>query len=202
MEAAGSLGLTNQCRLTLRPVSSRLLLSGSMSRIAIALVALALLGCSNTEPLAPVDKAAEERETLLLSTVHVADPRAFEQLLGGFHQLEGGSWRWTEREFSVLLEPPPPVPLHSSSLEFHFSVPEATIAALGSVTITARLNGVELGSETISQAAQDIVFIRPVPSALLEMPPLRASFYLDNVMAPTPQDQRELGIIAISIALR
>lgn len=176
--------------------------SGSMSRTALALVALTLLGCSSTEPLTPVTEASEQQESLLLSTVHVADPRTTEQLLSGFHHLEGGSWRWTQQKFSVLLEPPPPVPLHSPSLELVFTVPEVTIKTLGSVTVRATLNGVELGSKTVDAAAQNILFSTSVPAELLGQPPLRATYYLDHAMAPTKQDGRELGIIAISIALK
>lgn len=180
----------------------RLLPSGSMWRNVLSLVALTLLGCSRTEPLVPVTEASSQQESLLLSTVHVADPRTTKQLLDGFHNLEGGSWRWTEHEFSVLVEPPPPVPLHSPSLELVFTVPEVTINTLGSVTVRATLNGVELGSRTVDAAAQNIVLNIGVPAELLNQTPLRATYYLDKVMAPTEQDERELGIIAISIALR
>jgi hypothetical protein len=173
-----------------------------MSRTVLALVALTLLGCSSTEPLPPVTEDAEHSDSLLLSTVHVADPRTTEQLLDGFHNLEGGSWRWTKQEFSVLLEPPPPVPLHSPELELVFTVPEVTIDKLGSITVRATLNGVELGETTVSEAAQNIVLSTAVPKELLAQPPLHATYHLDHAMPPTPQDARELGIIAISIALK
>ncbi len=172
-----------------------------MLRMVLASALLAVFGCSSTEPLRPVNGESSIEVGLLLSTVHVADPRAASQLVDGFHQLEGGSWRWTKRAFTVRLEPPPPVPLHEPSLALEFSVPEVTIESLGSVTVSATLNGYDLGSMTVTEPGQNIIFDRPVPAALLEQEPLEATFHLKEAMEPTPQDERELGIIAISIAL-
>jgi hypothetical protein len=106
------------------------------------------------------------------------------------------------QRFAVKLEPPPPVPFHSPSLELVFTVPESTIAALGSVTVTVKLEGVELGSETVSQARDNIVFTSNVTSDLIGTKPLLAEFSLDKAMPSSEQDSRELGVIAISVALR
>ena len=174
-----------------------------MSRLRLLLAALLLFGCGSPAPLEPVESApAAATPALPLSVVHVADPRIVDQLVEGFHQLEGNAWRWTKRRFAVKLEPPPPVPFHSPSLELVFTVPETTIAALGSVTVRAKLDGVELGSETISEARENIVFTASVPSKLIGTEPLLAEFSLDKAMPPSEQDGRELGIVAISIALR
>jgi hypothetical protein len=174
-----------------------------MLRPPLLLAALLLFGCSSPAPLEPVDAApSAEPPDLPLSVVNVADPRILDQLLEGFHQLEGGSWRWTMQRFAVKLEPPPPVPFHSPSLELVFTVPESTIAALGSVTVTVKLEGVELGSETVSQARDNIVFTSNVTSDLIGTKPLLAEFSLDKAMPSSEQDSRELGVIAISVALR
>lgn len=173
-----------------------------MSRLLFVFAALLFFGCGTT-PLEPVEAApSAEPPVLPLSVVHVADPRIVDQLVEGFHHLEGGAWRWTEQRFSVLLEPPPPVPFHSPTFEFVFTVPESTIAALGSVTVSASLEGVALGSETISEPRENIVFTSDVPSRLIGTKPLLAEFSLDKAMPPSEQDGRELGIVAISIALR
>lgn len=174
-----------------------------MSRLLFAFAGLALFGCGSTAPLEPVEaSSAAHTPALPLSFVHVADPRVADQLVEGFHQLEGGSWRWTEQHFAVQLEPPPPVPFHSPALEFVFTAPQSTIAALGSVTLSASLDGVDLGSKTVSEPGENIVFTSDVPSELIGTKPLLAEFSLDKAMAPSAQDARELGIVAISIALR
>lgn len=174
----------------------------AMLRFALLLAALSLLGCAGTEPLAPVSEPTEEDAALFLSTVHVADPRAYPQMVEGFHDLEAESWRWTGRRFAVLLEPPPPVPMHEPSLEFRFSVPAPIIAAVGAITLTATLNGIELGSETFSTATNDVLFTRKVPARLMDDKPVRVEFQLDKVLGPTAQDERELGVIAFSIGLQ
>ena len=174
-----------------------------MSRLALLLAATFVLGCGGSAPLEPVDSApAAEPAALLMSVVHVADPRIANQLVEGFHQLTGGAWRWTEQCFAVNLEPPPPVPFHSPALELVFTVPEGTITALGSVTVTAKLEGVELGTMTVSEPRENIVFTSQVPSKLIGLAPVLAEFSLDKAMRASEHDGRELGVIAISIALR
>ncbi|MDA1233471.1 MAG: hypothetical protein O3A53_01575 [Acidobacteria bacterium] len=174
-----------------------------MSRLPLLLAALLLFGYSSSASLEPVEATpSAEPPALPLSVVHVADPRIVDQLVDGFHQLEGGAWLWTEQRFAVRLEPPPPEPFHSPTLKLVFSVPEITIAALGSVTVTATLEGVELGSKTISEPRENIVFASNVPPRLIGTKPLLAEFSLDKAVPPREQDMRELGIIAISVALR
>ena len=174
-----------------------------MSRHPLPLAALWLFGCSGTAQLEPVEAApSAETPALPLSVVHVADPRVADQLVDGFHQLEGRGWRWTEQRFAVRLEPPPPVPFHSPTLEFVFTVSESTIVALGKVTVSVSLEGVKLGSKTVSEPRENIVFTSNVPSRLIETKPLLAEFSLDKAVPPSEQDRRELGIIAISVALR
>lgn len=173
-----------------------------MTRALLLFAALLCFGCG-AAPLEPVEATPSvEPPALPLSVVHVADPRITDQLVEGFHHLEGNAWRWTERRFAVRLEPPPPVPFHSPTLELVFTVPETTIAALGSVTVSASLEGVGLGSVTISEPRENIVFTSGVPSKLIGTKPLLAEFSLDKAVPPSEQDARELGIVAISIALR
>jgi len=173
-----------------------------MSRLISLFAALLFFGCGSA-PLEPVDATpSTEPPALPLSVVHVADPRVADQLVSGFHQLEGNAWRWTEQRFAVRLEPPPPVLFHSPTLELVFAVPESTIAALGSITVSASLDGVALGSETISEPRENIVFTSSVPSNLIGTEPLLAEFSLDNAVPPSEQDARELGVVAISVALR
>jgi hypothetical protein len=174
-----------------------------MLRLLFVCAAIFLFSCGGAGPLEPVEAApGAETPALPLSVVHVADPRVTDQLVEGFHHLEGNAWRWTEQRFAVRLEPPPPVPFHSPKLEFVFTVPETTIAVLGSVTVSASLEGAALGSLTIAEPRENIVFSSSVPSRLLGTEPLLAEFSLDKTVPPSEQDGRELGVVAISVALR
>lgn len=166
---------------------------------------LALAGCpSNAPDLAepPQSESAETPQTPaggLLSSVHMADPAAEPQLLEGFFGVEQGVWRWTARTFTVALQPPG---AQDTLLEFKFTVPDAVISRLGSVTLTARVNGVEVGSESYENTGE-FVFEKPVPaSALQGGGAAKVQFELDKALPPGEADQRELGVVAISVALK
>ncbi len=165
-------------------------------------VLLALCGCPQNEPMTPLEEGAEEAPTELLSTVNVADPAAEPQLLEGFYGLEQRAWRWTGGKFAVLLATPPDYATHESSLDLRLTVPSIVIETVGPVTITARVNGTEIGNQTYDAAGDNLLFTSMIPAGVLTAEPARAEFELDKVIPPSDQDERELGIIAVSIALK
>jgi hypothetical protein len=173
---------------------------------ALLLASLFMAGCPSNEPelaQAPQSEAppsaAEPPSGALLSSVHMGDPAAAAQLLEGFYGVEQGVWRWTARKFSVALQPP--AAAQDTQIEFKFTLPEAVAERLKSVTLTARVNGADIGSETYEQAG-DQVFSKPVPAGALQGGALNVEFELDKALQPTEADQRELGVVAISVALK
>ena len=171
----------------------------------VCLVVLLLSSCPSNEPeLFTVpggtsEAAVEPAE--FLSTVHLADPRGAPQLLKGFHTVEQGAWRWTEKVFAVALKPPPAEPGQNVNVELTFSIAVASVRRLGPLTLTATLNGSPAGSETYAQAG-DYIFTKPVPADVLASEAIEAAFELDKVLPPTGPDVRELGVIAVSVALK
>ncbi len=163
---------------------------------------LALWACPQNEPMAPIEESLEEVPAELLSTVNVADPRAEPQLLEGFYGLEQRAWRWTAGKFAVLLATPPDSAAAEGSLDLRLTVPSVVIERLGPVTITARVNDTEVGAETFESAGDNLLFTSVIPAGVLTEAPARAEFQLDKVIPPSPQDERELGVIAVSIALK
>ena len=87
------------------------------------------------------------------------------------------------------------------TIELTFSIAEASISRLGPLTLTATLNGSALGSETYDQAG-DCIFTKPVPAEVLASETIEAAFELDKALPPTGSDLRELGVIAVSVALK
>jgi len=171
-------------------------------------VALLLAGCPrNTPELAlPRDGAAGIPETApeeFLSSVHMADARRTErQLLEGFHRLEQGVWRWTGRKFSAGLLPPPGSGGKDVQLELHLVVPEIVISRLGAVTLSARMNGAPVGNETFAKPGE-YRFVRPAPAGVLrEGEVAKIEFKLDKAFWPDEPPKRELGVIAVSVALK
>ena len=40
------------------------------------------------------------------SVLNMGDPKVESQLVTGFHGIEAGAWRWTEKQFTVALRTP------------------------------------------------------------------------------------------------
>ena len=173
--------------------------------VFVGLVVPLLSSCPSNEPELFTGPGGTPQAALepaeFLSTVHLADPRATAQLLKGFHLLEQGAWRWTERVFAVALKPPPAAPGQEVNVELTFSIVEASIRRLGPLTLMATMNGSPVGSETYGQAG-DYTFTKPVPAAVLTSETIEAAFELDKVLPPSGSDLRELGVIAVSVALK
>src|SRR3981081_2098644 len=69
---------------------------------AVLAVALAPIGCKS-KLAGTTDEAGAKK---MVSVVHMGDPRMAPQLLRGFHGVEAAAWRWTERQFSIVLRVP------------------------------------------------------------------------------------------------
>lgn len=176
-----------------------------MRKLLFALAAAAVLtGCPTNAPnlATPIEEDASGAPVELTSSINVADPRAEDQFLRGFHQLEQGAWRWTERVFSLILAPPPPASSQAVSLEFRFTVPEVVFERVGApLTLSATVNGTPVGAGSYDSPGEHF-FAAEVPADALGDEPARVEFELDKAMPPSGADPRELGVVALSIALK
>jgi hypothetical protein len=136
----------------------------------------------------------------MLSVVQMGDPQAQGQLVSGFYAIEEGAWRWTKQKFSVLLGAPAGAAQKGAWLRVEVTAPDALIAKVGAVTLTARVNGEVLAPETYS-AAGTYTYERAVAAGSLEDVPVRVDFTLDKTMQPDPPDRRTLGIVVTSAGL-
>lgn len=171
-----------------------------MRTLLIVFTALAL-GCASNAPELP-EPPAEGEAAGLLSTVHMADGLAEPQLLEGFHAVEQGAWRWTGKVFRVKLARPPLPEGEAAHLELKFTIPGVSVEKLGTLTLAASVNGQDVGEETYSEAGE-FLFSRPVePSVLGGADEVEVRFALDQVMVPGGGDDRELGVVALSVSLR
>jgi len=134
-----------------------------------------------------------------LTLISTADPTAAKQL-EGFWQIEEGGWRWTKRNFAVTLGGPEATPRKNPHLALRIYIPESSVQKLGPITISSHLNGHALAPETYRQSGT-YTLTRDVEPAWLKPDANRAEFALDKALPPTPEDERELGIIVQSIAL-
>ncbi len=137
---------------------------------------------------------------VLASTVHMGDPKAVGQLAEGFHQIENGAWRWTERRFSVDLRPPPGASGKGVTLTLNLTIPQVSIDKLGAITLSAVAGGSSLQPETYSKPGE-YVYRREVPPGVLSGDSARIDFTLDKAIPPGSTDLRELGVIVLKVSL-
>jgi hypothetical protein len=166
-------------------------------RALLALVASAAVACKRKKksPLETLEQSAN-----LVSVVQVTDPVASAQLIRGFYPLEANAWRWTMREFSVALKPPPGAAQKGAKLNLQFSYPEVVFNKLGTLTLNATIDGLKLPPETYSKPG-NYTYTRDVPASALSGNAAAVDFVCDKVFPPTGDDRRELALVATSISL-
>jgi hypothetical protein len=142
----------------------------------------------------------EEATPALQSTVHMADPNASAQLVKGFHALEQNSWRWTMGNFAVVMKAPSGASVNGATLRADIAVPEPVIQQQGTVTLTASINGRQVGSTAYSKAGE-YSFTADIPAFALPKEVVTINFDLDKFLHAGTVDARELGVIASSIML-
>ena len=134
----------------------------------------------------------------VLATVRAAGPEAESQLVSGFYWVETGAWRWTKREFAMVLGIPPA----SKAVTVELTVPQALLDKLGgSTTLHARVGSVELAPETYSKDGV-YKYTRGLPEAVVKAGMAEIAFWVDNAIAPTGGDPRELGVIFNAASVR
>jgi hypothetical protein len=168
----------------------------SLSIAALCGAILAAPACSERVHKQPTIEEAPK----LASTIQMGDTATAAQLVKGFHNLEDGRWRWTQKQFALALRPPVQASQKGAVLELHLTVPQSIIDALKSITLTATLGGVALAPETYRKAGE-YTYKRDVEPKQISGDAVRIDFQLDKAVPPGTTDQRELGIVVTSAGL-
>lgn len=134
------------------------------------------------------------------SELDVSDETHTGQLLAGFWQIEQGSWRWTAREFWIALRPPDRSDLYGATVNLRVFVPDSQIVKLGPMTLTAFVNGMQLGSKTFA-AGGAYEYSQEVPKDALATSLLPLRFVFDKAAPPWTTDGRELAAVVSRAAL-
>ena len=143
-------------------------------------------------------KSVRQAHRPSVSWLELGDKAVESRLLRGFHRSEG-PWRWTEQVFAVALDPPETQ--QQVYLEFSFGLAEAHMKQVGSVTLSARVNGLDLGSETYTRHGQ-YTFLKPVRADALKGGRATVEFALDKSVRPDGPAGPQLGLIAASVAFK
>ena len=113
-------------------------------------------------------------------------------LLHGWHELERNSYRWTERRFSVRLTIPPAP--DDACLKLSFFLPPGVSSQLGTVKLSATVNGVPLPAVPYHSPGEH-VYVQRIPPGTLAGHEAVVEFSLDRALPAARADQRELGLI-------
>jgi 2-polyprenyl-3-methyl-5-hydroxy-6-metoxy-1,4-benzoquinol methylase len=144
-------------------------------------------GCANgSDPY----RADRDQRAYCAIRSKLPDPWVDLDLAGGWHALENGSWRWTERVFAVRLPGKP----SGARLTFRFILPESILQALGPIRLTATMDGSRLPGSDYRTPGEH-TYIQTIPSAALAGNETLVRFELDKAWhAPDTEDRRELGV--------
>jgi hypothetical protein len=162
----------------------------------IAAAGLIASGCGKRDHI-PVGQTEEEAPRMA-TMLHVADPRAEQQLVAGFHAIEQNSWRWTENHFSVKLRPPRDAALKGAILQLKFNVPEAVVNKLGAIALEAAIDGTALGKESYTQPGE-FTYSREIAPKLLAGEAVQVDFAVDKYLPPSESDARKLGVVVTAV---
>src|SRR6185295_14630728 len=143
-------------------------------------------GCRRTR-----DNAATISEIVLAGDAHK------DRILRGVYPDVRG-WRWTAPSFAFRLDPPPaPKPAY---LEIDFTVPDELLAQAPSVTLTAKVNGVEVARESYRKAGRTLLACQ-VPQSALKQRPAEVEFAVDRSIAD-PATSRAQALIVVSAGFK
>ena len=165
--------------------------------LLLVTLALAPVGCKKKKVRVG---GADEETPRMQSVLQMGDPKIEPQLVKGFHGVEAGAWRWTEKQFTVAVHPPFGASQKGAKLTVKLTVPAVVIERLKTVSLSATAAGSALPPETYTTAGE-YFYVRDIPASLLTGDSLRVDFLLDKAMAPSGADIRELGIIVTTIGL-
>jgi tRNA (mo5U34)-methyltransferase len=138
----------------------------------------------------PVRPGRDERAFCLLRSRH--NRLANLELLEGWHESEETGWRWTKREFAVLVRG------NGTALTMKVYVPEESLQRLGPLTLSTTAGGSELEPAVYETPGLHTLVrhLDGVPDAGLLL-----QFRLSGALPPDRDDDRERGIVVTSIVV-
>jgi tRNA (mo5U34)-methyltransferase len=150
----------------------------------------------NTVDSDPLTPEGDERAWCLLKSRIAAREFAFPGqtrliMTDGWHEVEDGRWRWTERKFAVYVRNPAP---EARSIVLSFAFPKKALEKVGPITLSCRCNGVALPPRTYSRAGNHL-YRASLPAAVHPSGHAEIEFELDRALPPDAVDERERGVI-------
>ena len=161
----------------------------SVACLLLVLTALLAAGCRKT-----ASKPSQTERLRGVWKVNVGDPAVASRLVHGI--LPGGeAWRWTERSFAVRLDAPPWDT--ATYLDADINVTRDLLEEYSDVTLTARVNGVEICRRNVTKDQRFHLFCN-VPDSALRKFPAQVEIETDHSFTDRETGQQR-AIIAVSV---
>jgi hypothetical protein len=136
----------------------------------------------------------------VVTTARAGDPDVADRFADGFYNIEANAWRWTAKEFTVVLNPPPNSGQRGAKLVVHLVVPDPVIANSKSVELTCSVGDLKLDPQVFAKAGS-YTYEREIPADKLQGKDVQIYFTVDHTLAGTNGDTRQLGIIVSQVGL-
>jgi len=168
------------------------------SKFSLA-VGLCTLTCACKRPDPIHLQPTIEEPPALSSTVLISDASQSSQLIRGFYELQNRTWRWAGPRFGVALGSPSGAAKNGAWLVLRFSLAEASINALKTITVAAKVGNAALPAEAFTTPGEH-TYRHEVPASAFTRNPVGVEFTVDKFLTP-PNDGRNLALIALSVGL-
>jgi hypothetical protein len=136
----------------------------------------------------------------IASTIFAGDPNVAAHFTSGFYDTEAGAWRWTNKEFSVTLNPPLHASENGAHLVMHVVIPDPVIQHSQFVELSSSVEGLKLDPQVFAKAG-NYTYTRDIPANKLQGSEVRIDFAVDHAFQAAPPDIRQLGIIVTEVGL-
>lgn len=164
--------------------------------LSVALLLSPMGGCKRKKRAQA--EAAKETPSEPATMLGTADPRSTLQLTKGFYEVENGGWRWSSKEFSASLKPPPTAAQKGATLVLKFSIVDASIAKLGPLTLTAKVGATACPAQRYEKPGTYELKC-DIPASSFSGTLVQVDFALDKVLPETESDQRQLGLVVAMV---
>jgi hypothetical protein len=149
-------------------------------------------------PLAMLLFSAFADERTSTNLIRVADPRVATRLVKGFYSTDNQYWRWTAREFSIILNPPKGAGQKGAVLVLRYAIVEAVLASAKTMELSIAVDGVALPRQHYDKPGQFTLRL-DVPPEAFRFDPVRVDFTLNKALPPSGREVRELGMIVSEV---
>jgi hypothetical protein len=132
----------------------------------------------------PIRADRDQRAFCLLQSSRVRPWRGVE-LAAGWHEMEGGEFRWTEKAFALRVK-------HDGDLRMKVFLPEVLFQENSKISLGRKTPRGYLGEQTFVKPGSYEVVVPALSVGNIE-------FFLDSALPPDQTDRRERGIVVTSI---